>query len=188
MLFYFFIIGIPLLTILDYLLGVVSLKLYSHTYGKHITIQSFEENSLVRKEAPHTPWFKNKQSVFRVLIATYFIVLIFIAKKTNSGEFDDFFNCIFGSVLMSLCLATTNHLVNILTFQYANKNEDQLRGQAYLRSPLDLYISLYRNLSLILPLGLIAFASPNGFTIGCAVAPLYSTFRYLRMIRKAKTL
>jgi len=99
---------------------------------------------------------------------------------------DDFMEGLFGFVVILEAGIIGQHLSNILTFFYLIRHPECVSGEITMSHLLSLNLSIYRSLTLFVPLVLIVIFSPAPFVIGGVFSQLFLFILHLRWLGKAR--
>ena len=159
---------VPVFMFADYFLTLAGAVLKDRKYGGHFKTEHYELNPVWQKAIAKRKWL-NPKHIALVFVGTS--VLILPMEFVEMPE--PFIQAVLGCLLAVLGMVIGRHLSNLMIFRYVIRKPEEISGQVTLTHSLLLSWSLYQNLTVLVPLALIAIFAPSPFVIGaCAGAVL----------------
>jgi hypothetical protein len=158
----------------DYHLTLLGAKLYHREYGRHIVMEHYELNPVLRDAIN-----QGRRYHPRHVIAVLLITAIFVWQAAMSG-FDEnpFADFAEGMLLTVFAILNGRHISNILTFRDVIRNPSAMTGEVRVTHAAVLAHSRYQLWAVLLPLLLVFVMTGEMFAAGGLLGVATLTFAH----------
>jgi len=168
---------LPVLMFADYFLTVFAAVLREKRYGDHIKTEHYELNPVFQKAIRQKQWINPRHILLTLLSTGFFVFLMEVI-----GLPDNLHQGFLGYLFVMYGTIIGRHLSNIVTFWQMTRRREEITGQTSMTHSMQLSISMYQYLVVVVPIGLIALFSPTPFVMGGLVGLLMLFLLHLKWI------
>jgi len=144
---------VPVLMLADYYLTIVGAKLAQSGYRAHFKSASYELNPIWRGDVAKLRWFNPRHLLLAALLTA---LLLFAAEASDTLD-PWFFPVMFGMVLGAFTPIITQHLGNILTFEFMRRNPNEVEGSVTFSMRYAIVASIAQGMTVLVVLALVAW-------------------------------
>lgn len=168
---------VPALVLADYFLTLLSATEREKKYADHFAVEHFELNPVWQNQVARRKWFNPKHLLLTVTIT---LALVFLAEYAPVPE--PFVRGTLGCLIVFFGMTIGRHLTNLMVFQHAINNPEDISGRLTMKHGMVLSVSLYNYAVVAVPVALIALFAPSAFVIGAVLACLLQVIVHAKWI------